>query len=375
MVQPQNLQLLDELRFKTGLRIELRFGFQGEVLAAIERLYGIQEDPAAVDSATGDLEGMEFISSSSQERNVRALREMQQELQQKSKTTPAVYLVARSLQTQGETRVHGVRDIALSYEGRNEQIQVRPRNLSARGMFINTARVFPEGAVLNLRFRLAYTNVEVRLVVKSAIAFPVLESESNLSAFRLTHKAKLLAKLKWKPKASHKPSSARQAAGKNKQEPRDLDLKLKRFHWREHLAIPNRLINIGDRISHSHKITPVKGSGGIQGMINSRIHHESRLYCVGKRPQSIGESWSRIVEFEVSIKFTGKLQLLVDRMGKRQIHLRELVRSAVRLPAKKDVRGVEVEMRAKNVLARVKPDFMVVLSGSEAFCCACTRKF
>src|SRR5215470_9494281 len=161
MVQPQNLQLLDELRFKTGLRIEPRFGFQGEVLAAIERLYGIQEDPAAVDSTTGDLEGMEFISSSSQERNVRALREMQQELQQKSKTTPAVYLVARSLQTQGETRVHGVRDIALSYEGRNEQIQVRPRNLSARGMFINTARVFPEGAVLNLRFRLAYTNVEV----------------------------------------------------------------------------------------------------------------------------------------------------------------------------------------------------------------------
>jgi hypothetical protein len=70
--------------------------------------------------------------------------------------------ITRSLQSQGETRVHGVRDISLSYEGRNEQIQVRPPNLSAHGMFVNTARIFPEGAVLNLRFRLAYTNVEVQ---------------------------------------------------------------------------------------------------------------------------------------------------------------------------------------------------------------------
>ena len=99
MVQPQNLQLLDELRFKTGLKIDPRFGFQSEVLAAIERLYGITEDPAAINSQTGDLDGMEFISSSSQERNISALREMQQELQQKSKTTPAVYLVATMIKT------------------------------------------------------------------------------------------------------------------------------------------------------------------------------------------------------------------------------------------------------------------------------------
>lgn|SRR5579859_4543390 len=67
-----------------------------------------------------------------------------------------------ALKSQREPRVHGVRYIALSYEGCSEQIQVRPPNLSARGMFINTARIFPEGAVLNLRFRLAYTNVEVQ---------------------------------------------------------------------------------------------------------------------------------------------------------------------------------------------------------------------
>ncbi len=99
MVQPQNLQLLDELRFKTGLKIEPRLGFQSEVQAAIDRLYGIPDDSQPPAATADDLAGMEFISSSSQERNVRALREMQQELQQKSKTTPAVHLVATIIKT------------------------------------------------------------------------------------------------------------------------------------------------------------------------------------------------------------------------------------------------------------------------------------
>ncbi len=94
MSQPQNVQLLDELQFKTGMKIEPRFGFLGEVQAAVNRLYGMQADLPSMEEMTGDLTGMEFISSSSQERNVRALQEMQQELQQKSKTTPAVHLVA-----------------------------------------------------------------------------------------------------------------------------------------------------------------------------------------------------------------------------------------------------------------------------------------
>ena len=90
MVEPQNLQVVDELRFKTGRKVIPRFGFQSEVLPAIERLYGAQEDVQVAD----DTMGMEFISSSTQERNVEAMREMQGELQHKSKTTPAVHLVA-----------------------------------------------------------------------------------------------------------------------------------------------------------------------------------------------------------------------------------------------------------------------------------------
>jgi hypothetical protein len=47
-------------------------------------------------------------------------------------------------------------------EGQNEEILVKPPNLSKRGMFINTSRTFPEGAVLNLRFALVLTGAEVR---------------------------------------------------------------------------------------------------------------------------------------------------------------------------------------------------------------------
>jgi type IV pilus assembly protein PilB len=100
MAEPQNLQLLDQLQFKTGMKIQPRFGFHSEVMAAIDRLYGTaapteQERVEVAD----DLEGMEFLSASSQERNVQVMREMQQELMQRSKTTPAVHLVATMIKT------------------------------------------------------------------------------------------------------------------------------------------------------------------------------------------------------------------------------------------------------------------------------------
>jgi hypothetical protein len=59
-------------------------------------------------------------------------------------------------------RVYSVSEIAVSYEGQDEQIVVKPPNLSCRGMFSNTSRIFPEGAVLNLKFRLVLTGEEIR---------------------------------------------------------------------------------------------------------------------------------------------------------------------------------------------------------------------
>jgi hypothetical protein len=58
-------------------------------------------------------------------------------------------------------RVYSLREITISYEGQNEEIVVKPQNLSKRGMFINTSRTFPEGAVLNLRFCLVLTGAEI----------------------------------------------------------------------------------------------------------------------------------------------------------------------------------------------------------------------
>lgn len=59
-------------------------------------------------------------------------------------------------------RLPTFRDLSVNYEGFSEDIITRPPDVSARGMFINTSRNFPEGAVLNVRFRLALTGIEIR---------------------------------------------------------------------------------------------------------------------------------------------------------------------------------------------------------------------
>ena len=137
MAEPQNLQLLDELRFKTGLKIDPRFGFQSEVLAALERLYEKDGSAAELPTVTDDLAGIEFISASSQERSLEAIREMQQELNQKSKTTPAVHLVATMIKTAAGKRAsdihiepqHGETLVRFRVDGVLREFQRIPRML------------------------------------------------------------------------------------------------------------------------------------------------------------------------------------------------------------------------------------------------------
>ncbi len=64
--------------------------------------------------------------------------------------------------TRATARYPQLRELSLIYEGRSEQVAVRPPDISPHGMFINTASYFPEGAVLKLRFRLTNTNFEVQ---------------------------------------------------------------------------------------------------------------------------------------------------------------------------------------------------------------------
>jgi type IV pilus assembly protein PilB len=96
MVEPQNLPVIDELKFSTGMNIVTRIAFRKEIEAAVDRAYGVAYRAEAVlaqamHPTTQDPE-MEFISSSSQQRNIEAMQEMQAALLHK--TTPAVRLVA-----------------------------------------------------------------------------------------------------------------------------------------------------------------------------------------------------------------------------------------------------------------------------------------
>jgi hypothetical protein len=58
-------------------------------------------------------------------------------------------------------RVSSLRDLSVTYEGHSEDIALRPPDISARGMFINTTKHFPEGAVLNVQFRLGLSGVQI----------------------------------------------------------------------------------------------------------------------------------------------------------------------------------------------------------------------
>jgi hypothetical protein len=58
-------------------------------------------------------------------------------------------------------RISTLRDLSVNYEGRSEDVALKPPDISTRGMFINTRRNFPEGAVLNVQFRLGQTGTQI----------------------------------------------------------------------------------------------------------------------------------------------------------------------------------------------------------------------
>jgi type IV pilus assembly protein PilB len=141
MAEPQNLHLLDELRFKTGRKIIPRLGFRGEIALAIDRHYGIEvpepAGPLAPLASSLEDQGMEFISFSDQQRNIDAMREMEAELLQKSKATPAVQIVAsmiRAASTKKASDIHiepqsGETSIRLRIDGILREHQRIPRAL------------------------------------------------------------------------------------------------------------------------------------------------------------------------------------------------------------------------------------------------------
>jgi hypothetical protein len=61
-----------------------------------------------------------------------------------------------------EPRLPHLSDLSMNYEGDGQDIPLRPPDLSLHGMFVNTSTHFQEGAIVNLRFRLTRSNVEVQ---------------------------------------------------------------------------------------------------------------------------------------------------------------------------------------------------------------------
>jgi len=54
-------------------------------------------------------------------------------------------------------------DLSVNYEGTSEEIPIPLPDVSTRGMFIPTPRVFPIGSVLKIRFRLPRSNFQVNV--------------------------------------------------------------------------------------------------------------------------------------------------------------------------------------------------------------------
>jgi hypothetical protein len=68
----------------------------------------------------------------------------------------------RGVTARGDKRYYALfSELSFSYEGKVEEVPIRPPDVSVQGMFIQTTRHFPEGAVLKVRFRLAYSRYEV----------------------------------------------------------------------------------------------------------------------------------------------------------------------------------------------------------------------
>lgn len=97
MAEPQNVAMIDELRFSSGKDISPRFGFRAEILSALAINYNSSENTAPLTDSDAEITlqaelEMEFISTSSRQANRDAIMEVQAELNQKR--TPAVRLVS-----------------------------------------------------------------------------------------------------------------------------------------------------------------------------------------------------------------------------------------------------------------------------------------
>lgn len=127
IAEPQNLQVIDELRFSVGMEVVSRFGFRDEIEQAIEKFYGgkatagenAPEKEGASATATANAP-LEFVSASSLRRNIDAAHEIQADLLQQA--TPAVRLVASIITTAARKSAS---DIHIEPQGSDTVVRFR----------------------------------------------------------------------------------------------------------------------------------------------------------------------------------------------------------------------------------------------------------
>jgi type IV pilus assembly protein PilB len=127
LAEPQNVQVIDELRFLTGRNIVTRLGFREEILEAIETHYRRQEKRLSENERTREafadlahLPQMEFISTSSRQSQRDAMAEFQAEL--RNLRTPAVQLVSAIIAAAAEK---GASDIHIEPQANETVVRVR----------------------------------------------------------------------------------------------------------------------------------------------------------------------------------------------------------------------------------------------------------
>jgi type IV pilus assembly protein PilB len=128
MAEPQNLAVLDEIKFTAGTNVSPRFGFRHEILQAIDTHYGAPDTDTDAEQAAvrgtsrkkGGEDEIEFISTSSRQANRDAAQEIQAELLRR--TTPAVKIVSDVIRA-----AHGKRASDIHIEPQATEVIVRIR--------------------------------------------------------------------------------------------------------------------------------------------------------------------------------------------------------------------------------------------------------
>jgi type IV pilus assembly protein PilB len=128
MAEPQNLALLDELRFRVGMPITPRFSFRDDILESIERFYGgtpadySQDSDESLSTSFGRdeeaMEEVEFIATDDDDE----VSEVQKELRAGRQRTPAVRYLTNIMI---EAVEKGASDIHVEPRGVSTIVRIR----------------------------------------------------------------------------------------------------------------------------------------------------------------------------------------------------------------------------------------------------------